>query len=156
VNEWEESSIADVIFGWGEERYARRIARAIVERRAERPFETTGELVDVIKAAVPARYRHGGLHPATRTFQALRIAVNDELGALTEALNAAWELLAPGGRIAVITFHSLEDRIVKQTFLRFADNGGERITRKPIVPSTEELAENPRARSAKLRVIRRV
>lgn len=156
VNEWEESSIADVLFGWGEERYARRIARAIVERREQTPLKTTAELVDVIKGAVPASYRHGGLHPATRTFQALRIAVNDELGALTEALNAAWDLLAPGGRIAVITFHSLEDRIVKQMFLRFADRGGERITRKPLVPSADECAENPRARSAKLRVIQRI
>lgn len=156
VNEWEESSIADVLFGWGEERYARRIARAIVERRERAPLKTTAELVDVIKGAVPASYRHGGLHPATRTFQALRIAVNDELGALTEALNATWEMLTPGGRIAVITFHSLEDRIVKQLFLRFADDGGERITRKPIIPSADELADNPRARSAKLRVIQRV
>lgn len=156
VNEWEESSIADVLYGWGEERYARRIAKAIVERRAQKRFETTGELVDTIRGAVPATYRHGSIHPATRTFQALRIAVNDEMGALEEGLQSAWDMLSPGGRIAVITFHSIEDRIVKQTFLRFAQEGGERVTKKPIVPSESELAENPRARSAKLRIIARI
>lgn len=156
VNEWEESSLADIIFGWGEERYARRIAKAIVEHRVEKPIETTADLVEIIRGAVPTTYRHGSIHPATRTFQALRIAVNDEMGALTEGLDAAWSLLAPGGRIAVITFHSIEDRIVKRAFLRYAAEGGERITRKPIVPSDAELADNPRARSAKLRVIERI
>lgn len=153
VNEWEESSIADVLFGWGEERYARRIAKRIVEHREQSPIETTGDLVSVIRAAVPSSYRYGHLHPATRSFQALRIAVNDEMGALEEGLAAAWQLLAPGGRIAIITFHSIEDRIVKQTFLRFAEAGGTRVTRKAVGPSDAELAENPRARSAKLRII---
>ncbi|MBM3272566.1 16S rRNA (cytosine(1402)-N(4))-methyltransferase RsmH [Candidatus Kaiserbacteria bacterium] len=155
VNEWEESSLADVIFGWGEERYARRIAKRIVETRSLTPIMTTFQLVAVIKEAVPATYRYGPIHPATRTFQALRIAVNDEMGALEEGLAAAWDMLAPGGRIAVITFHSIEDRIVKQAFLRYSQADGTRITRKPIVPSAAELVENPRARSAKLRIIAR-
>ncbi len=156
VNEWEEGSLADVIYGFGEERYSRRIAKAIVEVRARKPFETAAELAAVVKAAVPAGYARGRLHPATRTFQALRIAINDELGALKEGLQAAWQLLEPGGCIAVITFHSIEDRAVKQLFRSLEDSGeGTRITRKPIVPSLEELKVNPRARSAKLRVIQK-
>lgn len=156
VNEWEESSIADVLYGWGEERYSRRIAKKIVERRAIKPFTTSSELADAIKEAVPASYRFGRLHPATRTFQALRIAVNDELGALENALRSAWEHLAPGGRIAVISFHSIEDRIVKQFFVKWEKEGtGVRITKKPLVASETELQENPRARSAKLRVIQK-
>ena len=105
---------------------------------------------------MPASYRHGRIHPATRTFQALRIAVNDELGAVREGLASAWEMLQPQGRIAVITFHSIEDRIVKQIFAAWEKSGaGQRITRKPMVPSADELKENPRARSAKLRVIQK-
>lgn len=154
VNHWEESSIADVLFGWGEERYARRIARRIVEARQMHPIETSRQLAEVIREAVPPAYRHGRIHPATKTFQALRIAVNDELGALQEGLKGAWEMLAPGGRIAVISFHSIEDRMVKQQFALWEkDGGGTRLTKKPIVPSGAELAENPRARSAKLRII---
>lgn len=154
VNEWGEESIADIIFGWGEERYSRRIAKAIVERRKEKPFIIATDLAETIKAAVPAAYRHGRLHPATRTFQALRIATNDELGAISEGLRAAWKLLNPGGRIAVITFHSIEDRIVKELFLEFErSSGGIRITRSPKKPSNDEIVSNPRARSAKLRVI---
>jgi len=156
VNEWAEESIADVIYGWGEERYSRRIAKAIVERRIVKPFTTARDLAEVIYAAVPPRYRFGKIHPATRTFQALRIAVNDELGALVDGLRGAWQSLAKGGRIAVITFHSIEDRLVKQTFKAWEETGeGERITRKPVAPSLEELKENPRARSAKLRVIQK-
>jgi len=156
VNEWAEQSIADVIWGWGEERYSRRIAKAIVEHRAQTPFRTSAELAEVIKAAVPTAYRYGRIHPATRTFQALRIAVNDELGALKEGLRGAWGLLAEGGRIAVVSFHSIEDRLVKQTFLAWEKEGeGERVTKKPLVPSQEELLRNPRARSAKLRVIQK-
>ena len=110
----------------------------------------------MIKAAVPTAYRYGRIHPATRTFQALRIAVNDELGALKEGLRGAWGLLAEGGRIAVVSFHSIEDRLVKQTFLAWEKEGeGERVTKKPLVPSQEELLRNPRARSAKLRVIQK-
>ena len=154
VNEWGEESIADIIFGWGEERYSRRIAHVIVERRRVQPFTRATDLAEAIKSAVPAAYRHGRLHPATKTFQALRIAVNDELGALKESLASAWKLLAPGGRIAVITFHSIEDRIVKEMFLEFERSGnGTRITRSPKKPSREEIVKNPRARSAKLRVI---
>lgn len=154
VNEWAEESLADIIYGWGQERYARRIAKAIVTHREKHPIETTRELVDVIFGAVPAVYRHGRIHPATRTFQALRIAVNDELGVLEEGLYGAWSMLRKGGRIAVITFHSTEDRIVKRRFLSWEESGeGTRITRKAIRPSEGELAENPRARSAKLRVI---
>ncbi len=157
VNEWAEVSIADVLYGWGEERYSRRIARAIIERREKKPFLTAKELAEMISAAVPPRYRFGRIHPATRTFQALRIAVNDELGALTSGLKAAWEALAPGGRIAVIAFHSIEDRIVKQIFKQWQDDGrGERVTRKPITASPREIAENPRARSAKLRIIQKI
>lgn len=157
VNEWEEESIADIIFGWGEERYSRRIARSIVERRAKKPFETSRELAELIKEAVPPKYRHGPIHPATRTFQALRIAVNDELGALKKGLTAAWNHLSAGGRIAVVTFHSIEDRQVKRLFVR-SEKGreGRRTARKPIVPGGLELKENPRARSAKLRVIEKM
>ena len=143
-----------------------------MERRAEQPIETTGELVDVIKAAVPKNARRDGPHPAKRTFQALRIFVNDELDGLGQALESAVQCLKPGGRIAVITFHSLEDRIVKQTFARLANPCtcppgtpvcicGKQpqvkiITKKPILPTEKELEDNPRARSAKLRVAERL
>lgn len=154
VNEWEESSLADVIYGWGEERYARRIAHGIVEARAHKPIATARELAEVVRHAVPHAYARGRIHPATKTFQALRIAVNDELGALEEGMRAAVNLLAPGGRIAIITFHSLEDRIVKHYFTHLEHMGSfHRIAKKPIAPSEEELQANPRARSAKLRVI---
>ncbi|MCR4281172.1 MAG: 16S rRNA (cytosine(1402)-N(4))-methyltransferase RsmH [Candidatus Kaiserbacteria bacterium] len=156
VNEWGEESIADIIFGWGEEKYSRRIAKKIVERRSSAPFKTASELADAISSAVPASYRHGRIHPATRTFQALRIAVNDELGALKEGLAGAWQSLAEGGRIAVITFHSIEDREVKRLFLKWEQNGeGKRITHSPLRASAEEIKTNPRSRSAKLRVIQK-
>lgn len=157
VNDWAESSIADILFGWGEERYSRRIAERIVKERAGKRIETARELADIIKAAVPSAYRFGRLHPATKSFQALRIAVNDELGALEQGLEAAWSVLRPEGRFAVITFHSIEDRIVKRRFASWAqEKQGELVTRKPIAPSEEELAVNPRARSAKLRVIKKL
>ena len=157
VNEWGEESIADILFGWGEEHYSRRIAKAIVEQRAHKPFTTSVELGEAITAAVPPRYRHGRIHPATRTFQALRIAVNDELGALAEGLRSAWKHLAPGGRIAVITFHSIEDRMVKQMFAAWeASEEGKRVVRKPIRPAGPEISMNPRSRSAKLRVIQKL
>ena len=157
VNEWEEESIADVIYGWGEERYSRRIAKAIVERRRETAFTTSKELADFIKASVPTAYRYGRIHPATKTFQALRIAVNDELGSLTEGMQAAWKVLSVGGRIAIISFHSIEDRMVKQQFVAWEKEGaGKRITKKPIIAGAQELSQNPRARSAKLRVIERI
>src|SRR3989344_597886 len=154
VNDWEEESLADVIFGFGEERYSRRIAKAIVPARMLRPIQNARELGEIVKSAVPSAYRSGRLHPATKTFQALRIAVNDELGALKEGLESAWNMLCPGGRLVVITFHSIEDRIVKRLFVGWDKAGeGPRITKKPIVPSIPDLESNPRARSAKLRVI---
>lgn len=157
VNEWEETSIADILWGWGGERYARRIAGAIVKRRIEKPFETSKELADVIASAVPSVYRHGKLHPATKTFQALRIAVNDEIGALEEGIRSAWKHLHKGGRIAVITFHSIEDRAVKRLFLSLEQSGeGTRVNKSPTRPQRAECVENPRSRSAKLRVIEKI
>jgi 16S rRNA (cytosine1402-N4)-methyltransferase len=154
VNEWEESSIADIIYGYGEEIYARRIAKAIVTVRKGKPIETTSQLTAIIEAAVPASYRRGRLHPATKTFQAIRIAVNDELGSLTEALTKGFELLNPNGRIAIISFHSLEDRIVKRFFKeKEKEDLAKVITKRPIVPTDEEIQTNPRSRSAKLRII---
>lgn len=154
VHEWKEESLADIIFGWGGERYARRIASAIVAAREKAPIKTARALADIVRMAVPARARYGRIHPATKTFQALRIAVNDELGALEEGLRHAWKMLAENGRIAVISFHSLEDRVVKQRFVDIERAGeGVRITKKPVAPSAQEVAENPRARSAKLRVV---
>lgn len=156
VNSWEEQNIADVIYAYGEERYSRRIARAICEARTQKPIETTFELVNIIGRAVPFFYKKGKTHFATRTFQALRIAVNDELSALKEGLWKGFDSLAPGGRMAVISFHSLEDRIVKRYFKEKADQGeGELVTKKPIVPSDEEIQENRRSRSAKLRVLQK-
>lgn len=152
VNEWDESSIADIIFYYGEDSFARVIAKAIVKARVLKPIKTSKELADLIALTIK---RKGRIHPATKTFQALRIAVNDELSVLKEALSAWWGHLAPNGRIAVISFHSLEDRIVKQWMI--AQEEPKRvITKKPIVPSTEELKLNPRARSAKLRIIEKI
>lgn len=156
VNEWKEEDIANVLFGYGEERFARRIARKIVEARGEQAIETTHALVEVIERSVPAFYRRKKVHPATKSFQALRIAVNDELAALEEFIEQAVAHLRPDGVLAIITFHSIEDRIVKRYFRQFAhDHVGTRITKKPITPSTEEIKRNPRARSAKLRIFKR-
>lgn len=159
VNGLPERELADLIYQYGEERLSRRIARAIVRAREAAPLRTTGQLVDVIRGAVPAAYRHGRIHCATRTFQALRIAVNRELDVLAEALPQAVQALKPGGRLAVISFHSLEDRHVKHAFRGWAsgDDATVRVlTKKPIEPSEEECAANPRARSAKLRVVEKV
>lgn len=157
VNTWSEEELARVIREYGEERWARRIARFIVKARERSPLLTTGQLVEVIKAAIPAAARRRGPHPAKRTFQALRIAVNDELGALEEVLEQLPEILEPGGRVAIISFHSLEDRLVKRAFLRWRREGIlEILTPKPVIPTEEEIAQNPRARSAKLRTARRV
>ncbi len=167
VNEASERELETIFRRYGEERYARQIARAIGRRRRERTYERTGDLVDTIKSAIPAPARFGDGHPAKRVFQALRIAVNDELGSLESALPAALELLRPGGRLAVISFHSLEDRIVKR-FLREREGGCEcppdfpvcvcgrqpelrALGRKPVRPSAREVALNPRAASARLR-----
>ncbi|MEW6543500.1 MAG: 16S rRNA (cytosine(1402)-N(4))-methyltransferase RsmH [Nitrospirota bacterium] len=158
IRDLSEPELADLIYQYGEERYARRIARAIVRARAVRPIETTLQLASVIRGAVPPVYRHGRLHCATRTFQALRIAVNRELDVLEEAIRGAAAALAPGGRLCVISFHSLEDRIAKQTF-RALSHGPEArlsvLTKKPVTPSDSECRDNPRARSAKLRVVER-
>jgi 16S rRNA (cytosine1402-N4)-methyltransferase len=168
VNEADERALADIFKRYGEERYARPIARAIARRRGKEPFERTGDLVETIKAAIPAPARFGEGHPAKRVFQALRIEVNDELGSVERALPAAFEMLRPGGRLAVIAFHSLEDRIVKR-FLRAHEQGctcppdfpvcvcGSEATmratpRRAIRPSATEVARNPRAQSARLRV----
>jgi 16S rRNA (cytosine1402-N4)-methyltransferase len=154
VNSWEESSIADIIYAYGEERASRRIAKAIVDARKAGPIETTLALAELIKQALPKNALYKKVHPATKTFQALRITVNDELGVLEQFLKDSFALLSSGGRLAVITFHSLEDRMVKQYFRTLTDAGlAERTTKKPITASAEELAKNPRARSAKLRII---
>ncbi|WP_289141729.1 16S rRNA (cytosine(1402)-N(4))-methyltransferase RsmH [uncultured Brevibacillus sp.] len=168
INEWDEEEIANIIWLYGEEKFSRRIARQIVQQRQKKPIETTGELVELIKEGIPAAARRTGPHPAKRTFQAIRIAVNDELDAFKEAIVDAVEVLNPAGRVSVITFHSLEDRICKQVYQDLSKGctcppafpictcGNEPvvkvITRKPILPSDEELEANPRARSAKLRV----
>jgi 16S rRNA (cytosine1402-N4)-methyltransferase len=167
VNETPERELADIFRRYGEERYAKQIARAIVKRRSKQPFERTGDLVEVVKQAIPAPARFGEGHPAKRVFQALRIEVNDELGSLERALPAALEMLRPGGKLAVISFHSLEDRIVKR-FLRNEEHGctcppefpvcacGASPTlratpRRAIRPSAAEVARNPRSQSARLR-----
>lgn len=153
VNDWEEETLANIIFGYAEDRFARRIAKAIVSYRTKKSIETSTELAEIVKSAVPAFVRRGKIHPATKTFQALRIAVNDELQALRDGLKVGYEKLREGGRMAVISFHSLEDRIVKDFNKEQEKNGAHIITKKPIVPSAEEIAVNPRSRSAKLRII---
>lgn len=172
VNEYSADELKKVIYNYGEERFAPRIASAIVKYRETKPVETTGELVDIIKGAIPAAAREGGHHPAKRTFQAIRIEVNGELSIIEPTIKAAVDMLRPGGRIAIITFHSLEDRIVKQTFADLASGCtcpknfpvcvcGKKpkvkvVSRKPILPSAEELEVNPRSRSAKLRVAEKI
>lgn len=168
VNFYDESKLARIIKDYGEERFAKRISNFIVESRENKKIETTGELVDIIKRAIPAKFRREGPHPAKRTFQAIRIAVNGELEILNKAIEDSVKSLKSGGRIAIITFHSLEDRIVKNKFKELEDPcicpkdfpictcGKEPlvkiITRKPIDPSKEEVEINPRSRSAKLRI----
>ncbi|MEY4722997.1 MAG: hypothetical protein RLZZ324_510 [Candidatus Parcubacteria bacterium] len=154
VNSWGEDELSDLIHGFGEERWARQIAAAIVTARRVHRIVGTFQLVDVIAGAVSASYRQGTPHFATRTFQALRIAVNDELGSLEAVLPALTRVLAPGGRLAVISFHSLEDRIVKRFFRD--EPSLEPKTKRPIEAGPEELARNPRARSAKLRIATKI
>jgi 16S rRNA (cytosine1402-N4)-methyltransferase len=156
VNDWAEQDIANVLYGYGEEHYSRRIATAIVAARQQKTIETADELAHIISEAVPAAYRRGRIHPATKSFQGLRIAVNDEFSVLETFINDAFSLLKPNGRLAIITFHSLEDRIVKLAFKAYThDQQGVLVSKKPIVPTREELARNPRARSAKLRIIQK-
>lgn len=171
VNDWPYEDLVHILYRYGEEKFAKRIARAIEERRAQRPVETTTELAEIVKMAIPAATRRTGGHPAKRSFQAIRIAVNDELGAVEDSLEQALTLLKPEGRISVITFHSLEDRLVKQLF-KEVSQGPEvprglpvlpgqmqapyaLVNRKPIVASSEELEANNRSRSAKLRILRK-
>ena len=173
VNEWPYEKLVKILYRYGEERFAKQIARKIERRRESKPIKTTFELVDVIKEAIPAAARRHGGHPAKKTFQAIRIAVNDELGALEDSLEQALELLNVGGRISVITFQSLEDRLVKTMFHEKVSLADELppglpvippemqpkfklIKKKPILPSQEELANNHRAHSAKLRIIERI
>ena len=156
VNALSAEELALMLQTLGEERFARRIARRILEARREAPITTTAQLARVVAGAVPPGARHGRLHPATRTFQALRMAVNDELGALEALLQALGGLLAPGGRAVILAFHSLEDRPVKHAFLEGGRAGSWTVlTKKPVCPSEEEVSRNPRARSAKLRAIER-
>ena len=153
VNEWDEHVLADIIYGYGEERFARRIAKKIVDTRQTDPIETSKQLSDLIVSAYPAVARHGRTHVATKTFQALRIAVNEELKAIEELIEQGINELAPAGKLVIITFHSIEDRVVKHAFK--AAQAAERgivVTKKPITASENELERNPRARSAKLRI----
>jgi len=154
INDWEEEVLANIIFGYGEERLARKIARAVVVERAKTPIVTAKQLADIVATAVGKSGKYKKTHPATKTFQAVRIAVNDELRVLERFILAAWHRLAPRGRLAIITFHSLEDRLVKHTFRSFThDQVGMLVTKKPIIPTSAECQSNPRARSAKLRII---
>ena len=154
VNEFTQEQIKTIIFGYGEESFSGRIARAIVEAREIEPIKTTKQLADIISEVVPGFYRNGKKHPATKTFQALRTAVNDELERLETALSSSFERLKPGGRLVVISFHSLEDRIVKRFMRTKSDEGiAVRMTKKPIIPTEKERKENPRARSSKLRIL---
>jgi 16S rRNA (cytosine1402-N4)-methyltransferase len=157
VNTWDEENIVSILSGYGEERFARRIAKRIVDTRKMQEIETTQDLVGIIASAVPGWYRNGRKsHFATKTFQALRMTVNDEIRALQEALLAAFEVIDKGGRIAVISFHSMEDRLVKKFFRERSREGeAELITKKPIVPSSAEMSANRRSRSAKLRIIKK-
>ena len=157
VNHWSEDSLAKIIRGYGEEKFAKRIARGIVKDRLEKPLLNTFDLVKVIEKSIPSSQKHGRIHFATRTFQAIRIAVNDELGALKEVLPKAFGSLKEGGRLVVISFHSLEDRIVKRFFKEKEKEGiGRIITKRPTVAKEEERIKNPRSRSAKLRIIEKL
>ena len=157
VNGWSEKSLADIIYGYGEERFSRKIAKGIIEARKKNKIETTLGLVKVIESSVPTAYKRGRLHFATKTFQALRIAVNDELGALQVGLQKGFDVLKKGGRISVISFHSLEDRIVKRFFKeKEKEKKAKLINKKPITAKEEEIKNNPRSRSGKLRILEKI
>ncbi|MFP4539370.1 MAG: 16S rRNA (cytosine(1402)-N(4))-methyltransferase RsmH [Candidatus Paceibacterota bacterium] len=157
INQWSEGSLRAIISAYGEERYAGRISKAIIEARKEGSIKTTLELVDVINKAVPKGYKHGRIHPATRTFQAIRMAVNDEITALERGMQGCFEKLSQGGRIAIISFHSLEDRVIKNFFLKKEkEKVAFRVNKKPIRPDREEVLRNRRSRGAKLRVLEKL
>lgn len=156
VNSWDEENLADIIFGYGEEKFSRGIAKEICEARKEKEIQSTFELVEIIKRAVPKWYLFKKTHFATKTFQALRITVNDEIETLKHGIEKGFEALKPEGRLLVVSFHSLEDRIVKKFFRELKDKEkGTLVNKKPITPSEEELKENSRSRSAKLRIIKK-
>lgn len=157
VNTWDLENIATILSGYGEEEFSWKIAKAIVATRAIKPIETTTDLVEIIKTATPKWYHHKRIHPATKTFQALRITVNDEIESLKDGVKRGFDVLRKGGRMAVISFHSIEDRVVKNFYKEKSEEGvGKIITKKPIIPTDEEIRENPRARSAKLRIIEKI
>jgi len=157
VNQWGEETLADIIYGYADERYAKRIAKKIIESRDEKEIKTTNDLVEIVRLAVPAVYRKGKIHFATKTFQAIRMAVNDELGALREGLEKGFAKLSSGGRMSVISFHSGEDRIVKNYFRDWSkEKKAILINKKPIIASKEEIIKNSRSRSAKLRIIEKI
>jgi 16S rRNA (cytosine1402-N4)-methyltransferase len=157
LNTWGEETIADILYAYSDERFSRRIAKAIVRERDIKPIKTTNDLVDIISNAVPSSYRKGKIHCATKTFQALRIAVNDEISALKQGMTDGWEVLNTGGRMAIISFHSVEDREVKNFFRDKSKNKeGILVNKKIIIPGEKEINENPRSRSAKLRVIEKI
>jgi len=157
VNTWSEESLFDIIKGYGEEKFTGRIVRSIIESRKERPIERTLELAEIIKNAVPAKFKNSKIHPATQTFQALRIAVNDEMEALKEIMQSAFKNMRPNGRMVIISFHSIEDRIVKNFFRKKKQEGSaEVLTKKPITATQQELLTNRRSRSAKLRILKKI
>ena len=157
VNTWSEESLADIIYGYGEERFSRKIAKGIIEARQKAKIKTTFDLVRIIENAVPKLYKKGRLHFATKTFQAIRIAVNDELGAFTEGIAKGFKFLKKSGRISVISFHSLEDRIVKKFYkTKEIENEAKLINKKVILANDNEIRNNPRSRSAKLRVLEKI
>lgn len=157
VNTWDLENISTILKGYGEEQFAWKIAKAIVARREEKPIETTFDLVEIIKLATPKWYHSKRIHPATKTFQALRITVNDEIESLRQGIKDGFERLNFGGRMAVISFHSIEDRTVKQFFKKISDSDlGKLVTKKPIIPTKNEIEDNPRSRSAKLRIIEKI
>jgi len=157
VNTWSEESLFDIIKGYGEEKFTGRIVRSIIESRKERPIERTLELAEIIKNAVPAKFKNSKIHPATQTFQSLRIAVNDEMEALKEIMQSAFKNMRPNGRMVIISFHSIEDRIVKNFFRKKKQEGSaEVLTKKPITATQQELLTNRRSRSAKLRILKKI
>jgi len=157
INNWSEEDIANVLYGYGDERYSRRISRAIVESRKESSIETAKQLADIITRSLPKHLQRKPINPATKSFQALRIAVNDELKKLESFIEQSADRLSENGRLAIISFHSIEDRIVKLMFRDLVSNGEfELVTKKPISASPEELLQNPKARSAKLRIIKKI